>query len=282
MTSFTDFCRLHGVLIDTLPAIGAWKRYRTEDKPQHRNGAVKFMGDHGFVQNHASMHEVAVWRSEGGSQVAQQEMRRVAQQASQDIARGQQQAAQRAGEILRACKTTRHAYMAIKGFPEESVNVWSSDKGDLMVVPMRVGSQLVGCQTITEDGDKKFLYGQRCSNAAFVFSAGNGIQIVCEGYATGLSVRLAMARLKRPYSLHICFSAGNMKKVAQGLPRGLVIADNDASKTGERTAQEIGWPYWMSDRVAEDGNDYHQRAGLFAFSQGLSSVLLRNRERAVA
>ena len=73
-----------------------------------------------------------------------------------------------------------------------------------------------------------------------------------------------------------------MKKVAQGLPRGLVIADNDASKTGERTAQEVGWPYWMSDRVGEDGNDYHQRAGLFALSQGISSVLLRNREPLVA
>jgi hypothetical protein len=56
-----------------------------------------------------------------------------------------------------------------------------------------------------------------------------------------------MRNLKAPYVLHVTFSAGNMKKVAQTLPHGLVIADNDASGTGERVAREIGWPYWMSD-----------------------------------
>ena len=65
--TFIDFCRLHGVLIDTLPQIGVWRRYKTEDKPGHRNGAVKFMGDHGFVQNHATMTEVAAWQAEGAN-----------------------------------------------------------------------------------------------------------------------------------------------------------------------------------------------------------------------
>jgi hypothetical protein len=99
MTTFVDFCRLHGVLVDQVPALGTWKRFRTEDKPQHRNGAVKFMGDHGFVQNHASMTEVAVWRSEGVSAIAKQEIQRIAQGAAEDIARNQKRAADRASEI---------------------------------------------------------------------------------------------------------------------------------------------------------------------------------------
>jgi phage/plasmid primase-like uncharacterized protein len=280
MTSFVDFCRLHGVLMDQLPAIGTWQRFRTEDKPKHRNGAVKFMGDHGFCQNHASMQEVAVWRAEGFSEIARQEIRLIAKRANDEIMQGQRRAAQRAEEILRACRTGRHAYMASKGFPEEAVNVWKTDKGDLMVVPMRVGRDLVGCQTITEDGEKKFLFGQRCSHAEYVFTAGKGPHIVCEGYATSLSIRLAMTRLKRPYALHVTFSAGNMKKVAAALPVGIVIADNDTSKTGERTAQEIGWPYWISDRVDEDGNDYHQRMGLFPLSQGITRALMEVRKRA--
>ena len=82
-----------------------------------------------------------------------------------------------------------------------------------------------------------------------------------------------MKALKRRYTLHICFSAGNMKKIASSLDGGLVVADNDASTTGEKTAKEIGWPYWLSDVVGEDANDYFQRVGLFKFSQSLAKSL---------
>lgn len=221
------------------------------------------------------MNEVAVWRSEGESKVAQQQIQRIAQKAADDIAQGQRRAAEKAANILRECKTARFPYLEAKGFPEEVANVWKSDKGEFMVVPMRVGRDIVGCQLIDAEGVKKFLYGQRCSLAQHVFTAGNGgVHIVCEGYATALSVRVAMARLKRPYALHVCFSAGNMKKVASALPMGLAIADNDASGTGERIAKEIGWPYWMSDVVGEDFNDAHRRLGLFQLSQGLTRKLL--------
>lgn len=278
MTTFIDFCRLHGVLIDGLPPLGKWRRYKTEDKPAHRNGAVKWMGDHGFVQNHATMQEVATWKSEGESTVAIQQMKRTAQEASDQIAQANAKAAERAQWILSQCVIARHPYLAGKGFAEEPVNVWHSDAGVLLVIPMRVGSHLVGCQLVDEEGAKKFLTGQRCSHAQYVFTASSGPHIVCEGFATGLSVRSAMKSLKRPYTLHVCFSAGNMKKVAEALPGGLVIADNDASGTGERIAKEIGWPYWMSGRVGEDANDAHQRLGLFSLSQGISKVFRNNRQ----
>jgi putative DNA primase/helicase len=42
-----------------------------------------------------------------------------------------------------------------------------------------------------------------------------------------------------------------------------VIADNDESGTGERVAKESGLKYWMSDKVGEDFNDFHQRNHLF-------------------
>ena len=87
-----------------------------------------------------------------------------------------------------------------------------------------------------------------------------------------------LRNLKRPYTLHVTFSAGNMVKVASGLPGGFIVADNDASATGERVAKEIGWPYWMSDRVGEDANDFFLRRGLFALAQGLGALLLRKPE----
>ena len=270
--TFIDFCRAHGIVIDTLPPINVWKRYKTTDKPGHRNGAVKFMGDHGFCQNHATMQDVSSWRSEGDSPIAHQEIQRIAREASQEIARNNAKAADRAAWILGQCEPRKHAYTAAKGFPDELVNVWKSDAGPVAVIPMRIGATLVGCQTITEAGEKKFLFGQRSGGAQFVFNA-KGPHILCEGYATALSARVALTNIKRPYTLHVCFSAGNMKKIAADLPGGIVLADNDKSGTGERTAREIGWPYWMSDTVGEDCNDYHLRKGLFALSQGIQRAL---------
>ena len=143
----------------------------------------------------------------------------------------------------------------------------------VLLVPMRVGKSLVGLQQIWQEGDKRFLYGQRTAGATFSFD-NKGINIVCEGYATALSVRAAMKQLKARYHIHVCFSAGNMVKVAAGLEPGLVIADNDKSGTGQQAASEIGWPVWMSDREGEDANDAHRRMGLFAFSQSLTQSML--------
>lgn len=270
--TFLDFCRAHGVVIDINPPVGVWKRYKTTDKPGHRNGAVKFMGDHGFVQNHATMQDVSSWRSEGESAMAHQEVQRIAREASQEIAKGNARAAAEAARILSECHTTTHAYAKAKGFAEERMNVWKTEAGPLAIVPMFIGGALVGAQKITEAGEKKFLHGQRSGGAQFVF-ANRGPHILCEGYATALSARYALQNAKRPYTIHVCFSAGNMKKVAAGLPGGIVLADNDESRTGERTAREIGWPYWMSDVVGEDANDYHQRKGLFALSQGINKTM---------
>jgi putative DNA primase/helicase len=79
-----------------------------------------------------------------------------------------------------------------------------------------------------------------------------------------------MKQLKRRYTIHVCFSAGNMVRVAEGLEQGIVIADNDESGTGQRAAADIGWPVWISDQVGEDANDAHNRMGLFEFSQSLT------------
>ncbi|MFG5778015.1 hypothetical protein ACFIQF_13150 [Comamonas sp. J-3] len=253
--------------------MGKWLRFPTADKPKHKNGAVKFMGDHGFVQNHATMQEVALWRAEGVSKIAQQQIQRVANVAAIEVRERQAKAAREAAQLLSECELTRgHEYMVRKGFAEEYVNTIEIDGQSVVVIPMRAKGQIVGVQKIWADGTKKFIFGQQCSFAEFVFGK-TGIHVLCEGYATGLSAFQAFSRLKRPVVVHVCFSAGNMKKVASGLPGGLVVADNDASKTGENVAKEIGWPFWMSDAVGEDANDYLMRKGLFALTEGLKKVI---------
>lgn len=267
--TFIDFARAHGVLIDALPPIGVWRRLKTEDKGSKRNGAVKFMGDHGFVQNWATMTEPSVWRADRPADgLIQQRIKK----ATQDAAQRQARAAEKAAWIIGQCKTMGHVYLTAKGFPAEVGNVWETDGAALLVIPMRIHGALAGCQLIDEGGAKKFLTGQRTGHAEFVF-ANKGPHILCEGYATALSARHALKNMKRKYTLHVCFSAGNMLKVADDLPSGYVLADNDASGTGERTAREIGWPFWMSDQVGEDANDFHIRRGLFALSQELVRLM---------
>jgi putative DNA primase/helicase len=269
--TFVEFAQSHGLLIDSLPPLGMWKRYKTVDHPNSRNGAVKFMRTHGFVQNHATMQEVSIWRSEGDSPVAIAEMQRIAQQGQKDIERLHRLAAEKANWVLRHCRQQKHAYAVSKGFPDELVNVWLSNGAPLCIIPMRIDGQLVGFQQISTGGIKKFAYGQRSSGAEFIFDNG-GPHYLCEGYATGLSVQKALKNLKKKYTIHVCFSASNMVKVAAKLPGGVVVADNDLSGTGERVAKQIGWPYWMSDEVGEDFNDAHIRLGLFAVGQSLIKV----------
>lgn len=191
--------------------------------------------------------------------------------ADKQLIERQKRAAQKAGVMLSECELDVHPYFAAKGFPEQLVNVFD---GDLAVIPMRVGRELVGCQTITPEGVKKFLYGQRSSGAEFVIGQ-QGMHVLCEGYATALSAQVVLRNLKMPYSIHVTFSAGNMKCIALTLPGGVVLADNDASGTGERVAQEIGWPYWMSDVVGEDFNDAHQRLGTFALAMRVKGAFRR-------
>lgn len=275
--TFDDFAKVHGLLIRSL-ITGRWVRVPTEDKPRSRNGAYKYMGDVGFVQNWATMTESATWRADGDSKAVAQQAQRVANQAAQEARVNAQKAAQRAEHMLSECELAPHPYLASKGFPDALVNVWNREADNVMVVPMRCNGRVVGAQCIRPDGDKKFLYGQRSGGAEFIFGS-KGPHYLCEGYATALSAQRALVQLKVPYTLHVTFSAGNMKKVAEGLPHGLVIADNDESGTGERVAREIGWPYWISDRVKEDANDYAQRAGVFSLAMGLKKVMQEARRR---
>lgn len=268
---FLTFCQAHGILIQSMPPLGLWRRYPTEDHPRSRNGAVKFMGSFGFCQNHATQVEVSIWRPEKPVKIDRRDWQQQIDRAARETALRQQEAARKAAWILSQCQYAHHEYLRKKGHPEEVGNIFVKDGEKLLVIPMRVEKNLVGVQLIDEAGGKKFLTGQRTSGAEFVLD-NKGPHFLCEGYATALSLRAILKNWKRRYTLHVCFSAGNMLKIAATLPGGFVIADNDASGTGERVAREIGWPYWMSPEIG-DCNDHHLREGLFKTGQSILSAL---------
>jgi putative DNA primase/helicase len=272
---FIQFARSHGIIINELPPVGVLKRYRTEDHPKKKNGSVKYMGTHGFVQNHALSTVTALWKPDSVNGQPSDMRAIIVSQAKAEQARKRlaTQAVSKAVAMLNDSGYATHPYLVRKGFPDETGNVLMVEGKPVLLIPMRVGKSLVGIQQIWPEGDKRFLYGQRTAGATFTFD-NKGLNIVCEGYATALSVRAAMKQMKHRYTIHVCFSAGNMVKVAAGLESGLVIADNDKSGTGQQAAAEIGWPVWMSDREGEDANDAMKRLGLFAFSQSLTQSML--------
>jgi len=148
-----SFCRAHGILIDSLPPVGIWKRYPTDDHPRKRNGAVKYMGTHAFVQNHATETAISVWKPDG--QVDTDRFRRMNQDAEARHRMAQERAAEKARFILSKSAPFEHPYLAAKGFPKERGLVYQSDDL-LLVVPMRVAGRTVGCQLIASDGSKRF------------------------------------------------------------------------------------------------------------------------------
>lgn len=272
--NFLQFAQAHGLIVNTLIPF-KWVRVPTINHPRKRNGAYKYMETHGFVQEHSTMTEPVMWRPEGGQQIDMGKMRRQAREVARGIEAGRQEAAKRAEWILSQCSLETHPYLERKGFKDERANIWKDGDRNLLVIPMRVDRKIVGCQLIDEAGDKKFLRGQRTSGAAFVIDA-RGDNVLCEGYATALSIRAALAAIKRRYTLFVCFSAHNMKTIALTLPGGFVVADNDASNTGERVAKEIGWPYFMPPEVGQDFNDFHRAQSLFRVSQALKSAMTLN------
>ena len=274
MNSFVNFAEAHGLIIHSLIP-DRWMRVPTVDHPRKRNGAYKYLGDIGFVQNHATQTEVAVWRAEKNIYARAVDPTELAKRrafAETEAQSVQRKAAEKARWIINQCTHDLHPYLAKKGFSKTTGLVWETQDARLLVVPMRAGKDLVGCQLIDSEGNKKFLKGQRTNDACFVIGNG-GLNLLCEGYATALSVHRAAAALKAHCCVIACFSAHNLVRIAKTLQRAAIVADNDVSGTGERAAKETGWPYWLSQGVGEDFNDYSRRVPLFASSQALRGLI---------
>lgn len=271
---FTDFARMHGVLIKSEPAFGVWERHKTVDKPHKMNGSVKFMGDYGHVQNHATMDEVANWRSDKPIEVKYQNL---AKASISNSTLTHEEVARKAAWMIGQAKVDYLDYFMLKGFPDHKVLTMERDGKKMGLLPMRVGNKLSSLQIIIWDKEerswrKTFLKGGATKGATFTI--GQGYPIFVEGMATGLSVEKALNKANIKARVVVCFSANNMLHVAKGVKDGLVFADNDVSKKGLQVAESIGLPYWISPVVGEDANDAHKRMGDFKWMMEVKSTCM--------
>jgi putative DNA primase/helicase len=257
--TFQDFAYEHGLIIDSLMT-DRWTRVSTLDKPTKKNGAYVFDGHGGAVINFATMEKHAIYKSDKPQVVDFEKINR--QNADRD--RRQQEAKKKAAYILKQAIPSHHPYLEKKGFSEKGY-VWK----DLLVIPMRINSALVGLQMIRPDGNKRFLSGQITKGASLMID-NKGRDILVEGYATGLSVRRALKEMKIRYKIHVCFSASNMLEIAKNLENPFVIADNDP--VGVSTAKKIASCYWLGE-AGEDFNDFEVRLGAHQAGKSLLPLL---------
>lgn len=278
--TFIDFCRAHGLILDHVIDDGQWHRTKTIDKTNKRNGAYKCIGQVGFVQNHATMTEVVTWKAEGVFDIADYRARM--KTAKKDSENDAKRAAKKAAFMLSKSEVKDFAYCEMKGHKNIKINVLSqSDGTELGLIPMRVNGDLTSLQVLSYDSvnrtwRKTFLKNGITRGAIFTIGNGSAV-ILCEGFATGLSVFSACQSAKISVTIKVCFSAQNMVFVAQKIKPDLVIADNDVSQTGKKTAEKIGAPYWISGTVGNDFNDDYMSRGLFAVSNDLKRIFLSSK-----
>jgi putative DNA primase/helicase len=185
----------------------------------------------------------------------------------------QRQAADDAQELIQGAMLAVHPYLARKGFPTLQGLVV---RGKLLVPvrDCRDYGRVISVQEIDESGEKRFLTGGRTRGGIYRIGAplDRAKRIVlCEGYATGLSVNAGLKRVTASHATVVCFSARNLEVVAESLPNAAVCADNDESKTGEQAALRTGLRWAMPPEVG-DFNDMHQQHGLLAVTEVLRTL----------
>lgn len=271
---FLRFSQDHGLVINSL-ITGKITRCHTITKRSKKNGAYYFENDFGWCQNWEIHDHPVIWitNKEVDQKDLQERLRKSRESYDQERKKLNQAAIKKAEDMLSRCRQDISEYFARKGYPEMCFNVlFEDDKQPLVCVPMKIDGKLSGLQTILPDGTKKFLYGSNASMATFDIGSGRKI-FLCEGLLTGISLQDVLKRIKIDYKIRVCFSAGNMKKIAAVTKECFLIGDNDESGTGQRVCEESGKPFYIPEMTGEDFNDEVRRKGVFACMEPIRKLI---------
>jgi putative DNA primase/helicase len=289
--------------VDVVPpagrvAMNKWVKADTTGKNGKGDGRIICDDERVTCVNWQTGDKATVWLKQ---ERTVEDKRRYAQQRVKDREHERaraERAADIAHELIAAAQPGQHPYLARKGFASERPLVVHADAvrrigGDYLVpegahtaivVPARINQKTTSVQLIWTDGTKKFLYGGDMGGAAHRIASGRDTWL-CEGYATGLSLRAALKGLNRRDTILVCFSASNIAKVAQStLGRRWIAADHDAPPAakpeqfggvgaGEFYALKASAPFVMPPAVGMDINDMHQASGIFAVQKLIATTI---------
>ena len=243
------------------------------------------------------------------------------QRADERRARAERERNERVVAAMRACDVAWHdwraasveggsAYLSGKGIMGAESVRYTRD-GAVLVPMIRYDqpkeSALCGLQRIDADGRKKFTYGvakTACACRLGLVQVGEPI-IICEGYATGMTLRMALRELHCQLPVFVAFDAYNLAAVADlvhelyptsplvlavdddwqtvvhGKPHNTGVEQGDAARDA---LHELGAKYVLracpvfaagTPRGPKDTdfNDLHRLEGLGAVQRQLDTVL---------
>lgn len=285
--AFIAFAHAHGVEIDAsrLDDSGKLRRCGTTEHPRSKNGAYLWDGRGGFVWAWDGEGRAIAFNDPHARPLTEAEQMR--RDSKRQIVRDEQailnsKASEWAARLLTLAKPSEHDYLYRKGFKTAQGLVLPD--GELFI-PMRdvrsnelIGAQIVKWLPEELRWEKKYLYGMRSRGACLRLGPARAQeQVLCEGYATGLSIEAAARQMKLNASVLVCFSDHNLRIVAERTTgRRYVIADHDPIQTdpekakqnpgeqGKRAAIATGLGWAMPDTVGHDANDLHVAQGLMA------------------
>lgn len=300
---------------DTLHGDGTLHRYSTDGKPSHKNGWY-FLHPDGTPWGQAGSWDVnggdpvchwcaksdtAMTQAERDTQRAQQ----LAMKAQRDAERlaDHDAAANMAQTIWDAAQPVEagHGYLTAKGINPNGarlIHVVDAHRlcnrlspelnGPLLVIPIHnAAKKLRSLQFITADGIKRPLTGGEKQGCYFAMGSPKGQIIVCEGFATGASIRQCTGD-----AVAVAFDAGNLGAVATALHEKypglkiIVAGDDDHQTVGNPGLTKAraaalavnGWlatpEFFGHDRADKDTdfNDLHRLAGLDAVTAGIDNA----------
>ncbi len=272
---------------DEIIGDGKLHRFSSNGRPRDESGWYKFFDDDrpagafGCWRSDIS----STWKSSNPQEFTpaereayKQRMRDAEAARATELIAAQAYAAQAAADLWSTSQPAdNHPYLTAKGITGEGARV----HGDMLLIPMKHGpKQLVGLQRIYPDGSKRFIKGTPLAGAYCTIGtpSRDGVVVICEGYATGASIRAATG-----HCVVVAFNAGNLQavtlKIRKALPAATIIiaADDDAwtdgnpgmasaSDAASATGSLIAVPRWYGDRAEKrtDFNDLHADEGLDA------------------
>jgi putative DNA primase/helicase len=282
---FIAFAALHGVEIKRLDDSGKIKRCGTTEHPHSTNGAYVFDGCGGWVWAWDGEGRAIAYNDPDAKPLTAEDRARLdakRQVYRDERAQLQRTAAEWGARMLSLAKPGEHGYLQRKGLKEVPGLVLP--EGELFV-PMRdvatnalLGGQIIQWLPEERRWEKKYLYGMRTKGAVLRLGARHTAEtVLCEGYATGLSIEAAVRQMKLNAAVLVCFSDHNLKVAAERTTgRRYVVADNDPIQTdpvkfkqnpgeqGQRAAAATGLGWAMADEPGLDANDVHAKRGLMA------------------
>lgn len=279
----------------------SWYRLREE---RLDSGRHVLLGNFGCWRSGVSQRVSVDWRGIGEAERAELAAQRVARAAADQAERAKlaAQAQMTAGELWRSASPSgESAYLTRKAVQAEACRFLAD--GSIVVPLLRYDapreSALRAVQRIWPDGRKRFTRGFEkpgCSLRLGLVAAGETI-MVCEGYATGLTLRMAT---QRRLPVFVALDAGNLAPVCRVLrdlyptcPL-LICADDDWRTTGpDGAALNVGrakahlvsrelervsvtYPAFRTATRGEgdtDFNDLHCRDGLHEVARQMRWVL---------